>query len=244
VDDYVIQMRWADIDQLNHVNNVRYLDYADEARLALIESGQLPDDCQIGRCEVEFLRPLLLSMEPVKISGIVEENRLIQEIFTGEGTVFARVTSDLAESRSPIAPSDIDAGSYPFQLRRGDATDGFVGNANHFGIFQEARIRTVSKLIGISSAGGFVVGRVAIDYSVDLPWRKEPYTVRTWLEKFGRSSIELCSEIFDQGTVFARATAVLVGFDLESQRSRPLNDEERAHLEETLRNQQSRTNSF
>ena len=235
----MIQMRWADIDQLNHVNNVRYVDYADEARLALIESGQLRDDFQIGHCEVEFLRPLLLSMKPVKISDNFDGNRLVQEISAGEGTVFARVSTDLVESRSPIAPSDINVGSYPFSLRRGDTTDGVVGNAKHFEIFQEARILLISKLIGISSPGGFVVGRVAIDFAADLPWRAEPYPMRTWIEKFSRSSIELCSEIIDQGAAFARATAVLVGFDLENQRSRPLNEEERALLEETLRNQRS-----
>ena len=237
-------MRWADIDQLSHVNNVRYVDYADEARLELIESGQLRGDLQIGRCEVEFLRPLLLSMEPVRISGIAEGDRLVQEVSTQGGTVFARISTDLVESRSPIEGSVIDARAYPFSLRRSDMTHGVVGNTKYFEIFQEARIRAVSKLIGINSPGGFVVGRVAIDFAVDLPWRAEPYPTRTWIEKFSRSTIELCSEIVDQGTTFARATAVLVGFDLENQRSRPLNDEERAHLKATLRSQQSGPNSF
>lgn len=237
-------MRWADIDQLSHVNNVRYVDYADEARLALIESGQLRGDLQIGRCEVEFLRPLLLSMEPVRISGIAAGDRLVQEVSTQGGTVFARISTDLVESRSPIEGSVIDARTYPFSLRRSDMTHGVVGNTKYFEIFQEARIRAVSKLIGINSPGGFVVGRVAIDFAVDLPWRAEPYPTRTWIEKFSRSTIELCSEIVDQGTTFARATAVLVGFDLENQRSRPLNDEERAHLKATLRSQQSGPNSF
>ena len=32
-------MRWADLDSLNHVNNVVYLDYAAESRAILVEDG-------------------------------------------------------------------------------------------------------------------------------------------------------------------------------------------------------------
>ena len=36
---YVCPLRWADLDLLGHVNNVRYVDYLQEARLDLLRGG-------------------------------------------------------------------------------------------------------------------------------------------------------------------------------------------------------------
>jgi acyl-CoA thioester hydrolase len=48
--------------------------------------------------------------------------------------------------------------------------------------------------------------------------------------RIGTSSYGLDSEIRDGDTVLSRASAVLVGFDMSTQRSRPLTDSERAVL--------------
>ena len=40
-----IPMRWADIDQLNHVNNVVYVDYAMEARARWSTTGSSRPTC-------------------------------------------------------------------------------------------------------------------------------------------------------------------------------------------------------
>ena len=238
--NHLIHLRWADIDQLDHVTNVRYLDYADEARVALVEAGDLRRDVQIGQCAVDYLRPLPLSMTPVHVSGQLDGDELSQEIFAdeaGQRAVYARVVTTLVDSRQPIVPDPVLAGSDPIHLRRSDTTNGIVSNAKYFELFQEARVLVMEKLIEISSTGAFVMGRMAIDYADDLQWRPEPYPARTWVEKYGRSSIHLCSEILNGDRVVARSAGILVGFDASTQRSRPLGEAERAFLEESLRKQ-------
>lgn len=242
MDDHVIQMRWADLDMLNHVNNVRYVDYADDARHALADAGEIDPDLVVARCDVEFVRPLLLSLNPVHVSAAIDAAaidtvRLRQEIYVeseGNRTVFARITTDLSRSLEALAARGLGAPEDTYKLRRRDAPGGIVSNANLFEAFQEARLLVMSRLIQSDSAGGFVVARVAIDHADALPWRLEPYAVRSWVEKYGRSSIELGAEITDGDHVYARATAILVGFDLEAQRSRPLTEAERSCLDEAL----------
>ena len=52
-----IPMRWADLDQLNHVNNVVYVDYAMEARAQLVDDGHLDAGLPIRHVRVDFMRP-------------------------------------------------------------------------------------------------------------------------------------------------------------------------------------------
>ena len=48
------------------------------------------------------------------------------------------------------------------------------------------------------------------------------------------SSATIEAEIIGDGTVHAKASAVLIGFDLETQRSRPFDDDERAAARDLL----------
>ncbi len=68
-----------------------------------------------------------------------------------------------------------------------------------------------------------------------MPWRREPYEIASWVSRLGTSSAVIETEIIGEGTVHARASAVLVGFDLETQRSRPYTDVERAAFESLSR---------
>ena len=72
-------MRWADLDELSHVNNVTYLDYAHEARAVHVAAGELADRA-VGAVSVEFLRPLLLSRTPLHVTSSDDGVRLVQEI--------------------------------------------------------------------------------------------------------------------------------------------------------------------
>ena len=56
-------MRWADLDQLQHVNNVVYVDYLQEARVDMLRAhGRGPsamvDGLVVVRHEVTYLKPL------------------------------------------------------------------------------------------------------------------------------------------------------------------------------------------
>lgn len=236
-----MQMRWADLDQLGHINNVSYVRYADEARRDLAARDLIDPNFHIDRCDVEFLVPMHLSLHPIYVTGSLDGDRLTQEIChrkDGEVTIYARVTTDLAAQRSPFGGSEAgdaapaEVAWRPLALRRGDTDNGMVGNANHFELLQESRILAMADILTSVSAGGYVVARVAIDYADDLPWRSTPYTVGSWVERVGRSSVQLVSEIRDDNTTYSRTSAILVGFDAEQQKSRPLTDEERSRLAE------------
>lgn len=72
-----LQVRWADFDQFGHVNNVKYIEYAQEARILFIRSrfgpfglGNLPQ--VVRRVETDFLRPVLRDSTTVDVEIEVE----------------------------------------------------------------------------------------------------------------------------------------------------------------------------
>ena len=72
-----LQVRWADFDQFGHVNNVKFIEYAQEARILFVRSrfspfglGNLP---QVGRrTEIDHLRPVLRDSTSVDVEIAVE----------------------------------------------------------------------------------------------------------------------------------------------------------------------------
>lgn len=230
-------MRWADLDELSHVNNVTYLDYAHEARAVHVAAGELADRA-VGAVSVEFLRPLLLSRTPLHVTSSDDGTRLVQEIRPATSTsAFARVTWAEHPDDGPAAGASAGAGDpYEVRVRRSDLGAGDVSSTTAvFEYAQEARIATVGRLRGATGAGGaarFVVARVDLTLGEPFAWRTEPYLARTEVTHVGRSSFRLTT-LFEDGT-HGRADAVLVGFDLSTQRSRVLDDDERRVLESGL----------
>jgi acyl-CoA thioesterase FadM len=226
-------MRWADLDELSHVNNVVYLDYAHEARTVHVARGEL-ENRRVGAVGVEFLRPLLLSRTPLQVRSVDDGERLVQEVAPAtSATPFARVTWAASAPDEEPAP----AGGEPFALRVRHSDLGADGLATVTKVFeyaQEARIVSVGRIRGAVSAttARFVVARVDLTVGEGFSWRPEPYPARTVVTHVGRSSFRLTT-LFDEGRL-GRADAVLVGFDLSTQRSRVLEDEERAVLLEQV----------
>ncbi len=84
---YLCPLRWADLDELGHVNNVVYVDYLQEARvelLRLLRPGIVPgspDEAALGeaalvvRHEIDYLTPLVLDRGPLHIEVWVTEVR-------------------------------------------------------------------------------------------------------------------------------------------------------------------------
>lgn len=110
---YDCPLRWGDIDQLNHVNNVKYVDYLQEARGALLHACRTAagvehhhnDAYVVRRHEVTFRAPLRFRFQAVAIESWVSEIRtatftLDHEIFTedadGTRTVYLRARTVLA----------------------------------------------------------------------------------------------------------------------------------------------------
>jgi acyl-CoA thioester hydrolase len=127
---------------------------------------------------------------------------------------------------------------YACRVRWSDVdTYGHVNNVKYFEYYQEARISFLSDLadgLPAGEASGMVVARIDVDYRRPIVFRTEPFEIRTWVSRVGRSSYDLQAEIRDGEEVLSRAHAVVVAFDAERQRSRPLGEQERARLEELL----------
>ena len=76
-------MRWADLDQQGHVNNVVYVDYLQEARVDMLrthgpaaQTGELAEGVVVVRHEVQYLAPLTFDFRPVSIECWVTEIRV------------------------------------------------------------------------------------------------------------------------------------------------------------------------
>ena len=113
---------------------------------------------------------------------------------------------------------------------------GHVNNVKYFEYYQEARLAFIWSLgrDADEPQHGLVVARLDVDYKVPILFRPEPYTVETWVTRIGGSSFDLACEIRDGERLLSRAAVVMVCFDLDGQRSRPLTERERARLETAL----------
>jgi len=76
---YPVLVRWSDIDSYDHVNNVRYFDYLQEARIAFLAQvvgtggdyfAEYP--CVLVSQTVDYLRPILLRHPPYDVDVWVD----------------------------------------------------------------------------------------------------------------------------------------------------------------------------
>lgn len=72
-----VTIRWSDLDIQNHVNNVTYLEYLQEARVALLLEGDgaamMNDGVVVVKHQVEYLRPIEYSANPVDVHVWIED---------------------------------------------------------------------------------------------------------------------------------------------------------------------------
>ena len=100
---YQVQMRFSDADAMGHVNHARYLTYLEDARVALLAhmAGDSPRlqvaDVILARIEMDYLRPLQPSLEPVTVTITVGEIRnksyTLDYTIEHEGELAARASS-------------------------------------------------------------------------------------------------------------------------------------------------------
>ncbi|GAA4818877.1 acyl-CoA thioesterase [Tomitella cavernea] len=119
-----LQLRWGDSDQLGHINNVMYLEYAQEARLRFL--GEIGGTAAhslgpivVRRIEVDFERSLHYTAEGIDVEVWVvkvgtSSFTLRHRIRDPQGNVYSTVDAvavavDLeAETSRPI-PDDVRA---------------------------------------------------------------------------------------------------------------------------------------
>ena len=116
-----LAVRWSDLDAYGHVNNVKFYDYVQQARIALInQSVQWPAESlwMVARQDVRYRAPLDHRLTPYEVATWVTAvgNRsftVAAEIRDpGSGTVYATAGTVVVGSR-PLTPEQRDALSGP-----------------------------------------------------------------------------------------------------------------------------------
>jgi len=116
---------------------------------------------------------------------------------------------------------------------------GHVNNVTYAEYVQEARIAAIASRL-TDRAGEYVIAQLDLTYRRPMFFRQEPYVIETYVTRVGRSSFDLTADIVDAADgaggggvgLLARAEATIVGFDATASRSRPLDDAERAALDD------------
>ena len=115
---------------------------------------------------------------------------------------------------------------------------GHVNNVVFLRYLEEARIdftfTTAGEVGEKAFSEGSVVARHEIDYLRPLVYRPEPVIIETWLTKLGNASFTVAYEVKDAETLYARASTIVVPYDLAAARPRRLTAGERAFLAEYL----------
>ncbi|NRQ36983.1 acyl-CoA thioesterase [Nonomuraea sp. NN258] len=113
-------VRFADIDSLGHVNNVRFFDYLEDARFAMLhvdpyKAGEEPfKDMVVSHHEIDYRRPLGFRAEPVRVETWVTEIRPVRFTVAYE----IRDDQDLyVTAKSVIVAYDVERGA-PRRLRQ------------------------------------------------------------------------------------------------------------------------------
>jgi acyl-CoA thioester hydrolase len=110
-----------------------------------------------------------------------------------------------------------------------------VNNVVYLAYLEEARVDMLfhaAKQMGVSALEeGLVVARHEIDYKRPLVYHPDGVDIDVWVTKISAASFTLGYVVHDAETVFARASSVLVPFDLAAHRPRRVTAEERSFLE-------------
>ncbi|MFI1090823.1 acyl-CoA thioesterase [Streptomyces sp. NPDC020917] len=112
---------------------------------------------------------------------------------------------------------------------------GHVNNVAFLRYLEEARIDFMFRLApgegSASFTGGSVVARHEIDYLRPLVHRHEPVVVETWVTDISAASMTVRYEVKDEDVLYARASTVVVPYNLAKKQPRRITQEERAFLE-------------
>jgi acyl-CoA thioester hydrolase len=123
---------------------------------------------------------------------------------------------------------------HEFHVRFGDIDVlGHVNNCRYLTYLEDARISMFRlDLIreGREPLKGLVVARHEIDYKRPLLFGPDPVRVETWVTEVRAGSFALAYEVRDDEHVYARASSVIVAYDLDKAGARRLGEDEIAFL--------------
>jgi acyl-CoA thioester hydrolase len=124
---YPLSVRWSDLDSYGHVNNVKFYDYIQEARIALVNEtvhgpggvppgvGTTPETVwMVARQDVDYLAPLDFRTEPYEV------NTAVAAIGTRSFTVAAEIR-DPGSGTVYGSAGTVVVGTFPLSQAQRDA---------------------------------------------------------------------------------------------------------------------------
>jgi acyl-CoA thioester hydrolase len=114
---YPLAVRWSDLDSYGHVNNVKFYDYVQEARIALVNETVhwTPETVwMVARQDVDYLVPLDFRIEPYEVTTLV----------TAIGNRSFTLTVEIRDPGSGIvyaAAGTVVVGSFPLSSAQREA---------------------------------------------------------------------------------------------------------------------------
>ena len=108
---------------------------------------------------------------------------------------------------------------------------GHLNQAVYHELLEEGRGALFEQLGALDGGFFFVLARVELDHRQEIRRDHGPVTVALRVEAVGRSSVTVAHELIRaDGAVAAEGRSVLVAWDRDARRSRPLTDAERSAL--------------
>jgi acyl-CoA thioester hydrolase len=105
---YPLRVRWSDVDAYRHVNNVKYVEYFQEARLRymmrLHQDGDTFGEMVVARTDVDYRRPILFRPEPYDVHSWI--GHVGRTSFVVAAEIRDPVIGVLATSRSVLVGFD------------------------------------------------------------------------------------------------------------------------------------------
>lgn len=114
---YPLKVRWSDLDSYGHVNNVKYFDYVQQARIAFTVQtlGWAEDDVWlVVRQDVDYLKPMDFSLDEYEVGTVVttignKSFRLAVEITDPDGGDVVAAARTVVVSGQPLTDERRDA---------------------------------------------------------------------------------------------------------------------------------------
>jgi acyl-CoA thioester hydrolase len=115
---------------------------------------------------------------------------------------------------------------------------GHVNNVTFAEYLQEARVAFAHQMLDAGAANvGYVVARQALDYRAPVGFRTDPLIVDMWVTRLGTTSFTAAYDVRDAdpgSAPYVSAHTVIVAFDPQTERPRPLSERERKAITDYL----------
>lgn len=122
---------------------------------------------------------------------------------------------------------------HQIQLRWSDPDSyGHVNHARALSLLEDARLAMAAEAPGVlpGRQPDIILARLEVDYLRQLHYRVgEQVRVRSWVIRLGTKSFTMRQELVQDDQAAIRLDAVLVLFDVTTDTSRPMTDEERTY---------------